>query len=43
MTIYERLNYLALGGTKEYKHQSGKENKKTTKLKNFLDTALIDK
>lgn len=36
MTIYEKLRYLAMGGRKEYLHGST-ENKRATKLQNFLD------
>lgn len=37
MSVYERLYYLALGGTKKYQHKLGRENKNATKLQNFLD------
>jgi hypothetical protein len=38
MTILEWLHFLARGGRSDYLHKNGKENKKTTKLQNFLDT-----
>lgn len=37
MNILDRLMFLAKGGRKDYRHNKGKENKKVTKLQNFLD------
>jgi hypothetical protein len=32
--------FLAKGGRKSYLHNKGKENKKTTKLQDFLDRVM---
>lgn len=32
--------FLARGGRKDYQHRDGKENKKATKLQNFLDEVI---
>jgi HEPN domain-containing protein len=37
MIVYDMLMYLAKGGRKEYLHNKGKENMKTTNLQNLLD------
>lgn len=44
-TVYERMMFLAKGGTKEYRHnmKKRKENKKATKLQDFLGEVIIRK